>query len=80
MKKLYVLSRNNGDGSSSIVATFNKELIDEMKAKYNSGDLDSEAWADGDGFHYETWNVPDECTPESMGFNELQRKYVFWDE
>ncbi len=44
MKNLYVMSKNNGDGSSSVVATFNKELIDEMEEKYNEGELDCETW------------------------------------
>jgi hypothetical protein len=78
MKTLYILTSNNGDGSSSIRATFDQSLIDEMEEKYNEGELDSECWADGDGFHYETWNVPDECTPESMGFNPLTRDRVFY--
>ena len=80
MKNLYVMSKNNGDGSSSVVATFNKELIDEMEEKYNEGELDCETWADGDGFHYQTWTVPDECTAKSMNFYELNREDVFWDE
>jgi len=80
MKNLYVMSRNNGDGSSSVVATFNKELIDEMEQKYNEDELDSETWGDGDAFHYQTWTVPDECTAKSMKFYELKREDVFWDE
>ena len=80
MKNLYVMSKNNGDGSSSVVATFNKELIDEMEQKYNEGELDSETWGDGDGFHYQTWTVPDECTAKSMKFYEIKREDVFWDE
>lgn len=73
MKKLYILTSNNGDGSSSIHATFDQSLILDMKEMYNNDLLNMERWADGDGFHYETWNLPDECTPESMGFYPLKR-------
>jgi len=79
MKNLYVLTSNNGDGSSSVRATFDAELIQEMEDKYSEGDFDFERWSDGDGFHYSTWTVPDECTPKSMGFNALTRNDVFGD-
>lgn len=79
MKNLYVLISNNGDGSSSIRPTFDKNLVDEMEAKVDEGELDYERWADGDGFHYSVWTVPDECTAESMGFRELKREDVFYD-
>lgn len=79
MKQLYILNRNNGDGSSSICATFDKNLIDEMQTKYDDDELDFETWADGDGFHYDTWTLPDECTPETMGFTPLKRSDVFYD-
>lgn len=71
MKKLYLLTRNNGDGSTSIEATFDESIIDEMENKYDNDELDFETWVDGDGFHYKTLTVPDECTPESMGFIAL---------
>jgi hypothetical protein len=77
MKNLFVLNCNLGDGSSCIKATFDAELIKEMEDKYNIGELEFETWCDGDGFHYETWTVPDECTPENMGFTALTRRYVF---
>lgn len=78
MKNLYILTSNNGDGSSSICATFDEALIQEMEEKYDNGDLDFERWADGDGFHYDIWTVPDECTPETMGFRPLTRDDVFY--
>lgn len=79
MKKLYVLTANNYDGSYSIKSTFDQELINDMEEAYSSrnGTFDYEQFADGDGFNYETWNVPEECTPESMGFRPLERKYAF---
>lgn len=79
MKNLYILISNNGDGSSSVKATFDQALVDEMEQKVDDGQLDYERWADGDGFHYSIWTVPDECTPESMGFRELKRENVFYD-
>lgn len=78
MKKLYILTSNNGDGSSSVRATFDQSLIAEMQEKYDNDELDFERWADGDGFHYSTWRLPDECTPESMGFSPLTRDCVFY--
>lgn len=77
MKNLYVLTSNNGDGSSSVCATFDKALIDEMETRYREGDFDFETWSDGDGFHYSTWTVPNECTPENMGFSPLERDDIF---
>lgn len=78
MKKLYILVSNNGDGSSSVRATFDEKLIEEMENKYDSEELDFERWTDGDGFHYSTWSVPDECSPKSMGFYPLKREDVFY--
>lgn len=77
MKKLYVLTSNNGDGSSSVRATFDEALIEEMEEKYDNDELDPERWCDGDGFHYNVWTVPDECTPETIGFHPLTRNNVF---
>lgn len=78
MKSLYVLCSNNGDGSSSVYATFDKDLIDEMDAKYSDSDsdFDYETWSDGDGFHYDVWTVPDECNAKTMGFSELTRDHA----
>lgn len=77
MKTLYVLTSNNGDGSSSVCATFDANLIAKMDEAYGDGTLDFETWSDGDGFHYSTWTLPDECTPQSMGFSELTDEDVF---
>lgn len=78
MKKLYVLVSNNGDGSSSVQATFDEALVKEMEKRYRSGELDTERWSDGDGFHYTTWTVPDTCTAKNMGIHfPLTREDVF---
>lgn len=68
MKTLYVLPSNNGDGSCTIKYTFNMDWIMAMEEAYSSGeDFDYERWADGDGFHYDSLTVPDECTLKSLG-------------
>ena len=71
MKDLYVLISNGGDGSYYPNYTFNKEWIDKQNAKDAAGDLDYEydLGVDGDGFHYDTLKVPDECTLESLGIH-----------
>lgn len=69
MKKLYVLVSNNGDGSYSANFTMNKKWIDKQQVRYNAGESDYEydVGVDGDGFHYTTLTLPDECTLESLG-------------
>lgn len=77
MKKLYIIISNGGDGSYSVNATFDEALVNDMSEAYDNGEFDYERWSDGDGFHYTTWTVPDECTAKSMGFYELKRSDVF---
>ena len=64
-KPLYVLTRDNGDGSYSTCFTMNTEWIIAQEAR------DDICWpdtgCDGDGFHYKTLQVPEECTLESLG-------------
>ena len=69
MKELFVLVRNGGDGSYSVNYTFNQEWIDEQQRRYDNGECDYEydLGIDGDGFHYDTLMVPDECTLTSLG-------------
>lgn len=69
-KTLYILIRNGGDGSYSTQYTFNKNWIDKLSEKCDAGDPDTEDYWDGDGFHYDTLEVPVSCTPESMGFSD----------
>lgn len=76
MKKLFVLSTNCGDGSSNVYATFDQKLIRKMEKMYEKGTLNFERFCDGDGFHYQTWNLPDECTVESVGFYELTKDKI----
>lgn len=68
MKTLYLVIQNCGDGSNTIQYTFDETLINKMKEMYNKDEL-SDSYMDGDGFHYDTLNVPDECTYESLGIH-----------
>lgn len=67
--KLYILISNNGDGSSSVQFTLDYSVIEKMEKDYDESnpEFDYERWADGDGFHYKTINVPDDSTYESLG-------------
>lgn len=80
MRILYVLVRDNGDGSNTVVATFDGTLIDKMKEAYDNDDLSygMDAYVDGDGLNYDMWTVPDSCTTENMGFCELFEEDVFY--
>lgn len=71
MKKLFVLVCDAGDGSYHPRFTFNQDFISKLEHLYHTGIFDYESgYSDGDGFHYDTLNVPKECTPESMGFKD----------
>ena len=72
MKKLFVMCRNNGDGSYSTRFTFNQAWIDEQQRKSDNFELTEEEYEcgtgiDSEGFHYTVLNVPDECTLETLG-------------
>ena len=67
-KQLFVITGDGGDGSFHAYYTFNKDWIEEREQQYNRGELDYYSiGVDGDGFHYDTLTVPDECTLESLG-------------
>lgn len=72
MKKLYILISDGGDGSYSPRFTMDGEMIERMQEAYVNGEVDCEytPGIDGDGFHYRTLNIPDECTYESLGVHE----------
>ena len=66
-KKLFVLISNDADGSYSTHFTFNEQFIKDLQAKYDSGELEhGDIGVDGDGFHYRTLTVPEECTLQSL--------------
>lgn len=77
MKTLYVLTSDGGDGSRSVHYTFNSLFIQGLNDRSHEMDYD-DLGCDGDGFGYDTLSVPDECTPESMGFSDCA--YEFDDE
>lgn len=77
-KTLYVLVSGGGDGSYYPHYTFNEKFIASMNEKDERGELDYEALGcDGDGFHYDTIQVPVECTCESMGISDVAEDYDF---
>lgn len=70
-KKLYVIVKDGGDGSTYPSFTFNTEFITKVEELCDADIIGyEEGYGDGDGFHYEILYVPDECTPESMGFRD----------
>lgn len=68
-KKLYVLISDGGDGSYSANYTFSTELIQKLEKAADADLMDYEngIGCDGDGFHYDTLSVPEDCTYESLG-------------
>lgn len=64
---LYIIISNSGDGSFSTNYTLDPDVITELESQESDGTLDFERWSDGDGFHYDTINVPDGSTAESLG-------------
>lgn len=71
MKKLFVLVSDSGDGSYHPQYTFSQEWINIQHERRRRGELDHEdIGCDGDGFHYDTLMVPDECTLASLGIQD----------
>ena len=69
-KKLFVLISDGGDGSYNPRFTFNEEWIKKQEVLHQDGKLDYDSLGcDGDGFHYTTLTVPDECTLQSLGIS-----------
>jgi len=71
MKTLYILVGNGGDGSYYPQYTFNAEFIRKLE------EMDTDDFSDGDGFHYDTLNVPDECTLDSLGVSDCAEGFEF---
>lgn len=78
MKKLFIIISDGGDGSYYPQYTMNEELIKKLDLAYDEDRMsyDSGIGCDGDGFHYDTLNIPDECTPESLGISVLDDDYA----
>lgn len=71
-KTLYVLVSNGGDGSYYPRYTLDADLIQKFDEAYSAGRMDGEdIGCDGDGFHYDTIQVPDDATPESLGISVI---------
>lgn len=70
-KKLFILISDGGDGSYYPQFTFNTVLIDKLQKAYNERKMryGYGIGIDGDGFHYDVLNVPEECTLESLGIH-----------
>lgn len=71
MKTVYVLVGNGGDGSSYPQFTMDEEFINQLQMLHDTGVLNYEdGYADGDGFHFETFQVPDDLTMQQMGLRD----------
>lgn len=69
-KKLFVLISDGGDGSYYPHYTFNEAWIKEMEEKDQNNELEYDSiGCDGDGFHYDTITVPEECTLVSLNIH-----------
>lgn len=80
-KTLYVLVSNGGDGSYYPHYTFNADFIAKLNEAEERGMLDYDSLGcDGDGFHYDTIEVPLECTYESMGISDCSYDVDLGDE
>lgn len=64
-KKLFVLITDGGDGSQSANYTMNETFVQELAKRENAES--GEIGVDGDGFHFDTLTVPEDCTLESLG-------------
>ncbi len=83
--KLYIFTADGGDGSyypkftlDPLVVLRLQQAYDEDKMNYENG-----IGVDGDGFHYETINVPDGSTSESLGirsFVDMEYANSFFEE
>jgi len=72
-KTLYVLVSDGGDGSYYPQYTLDPELISKFQTAVDNDRMDYEngIGCDGDGFHYDTIQVPDDATPESLGIDVI---------
>lgn len=69
-KPLYILISNGGDGSYSTNYTLDPALIQKLREAYDNDLMDyDDVGCDGDGFHYDTINVPFDATYESLGIS-----------
>ena len=78
-KNLFIFTKDGGDGSTYPQFTFDQALVDLLQQLHDDDIMDYEnGFSDGDGFHYETLTVPEECTQESLGIRYLlDSEYYF---
>lgn len=77
--KLYVLVCDGGDGSYHPQYILDQKVMDKMNQLDAEGLL-PDGWSDGDGFHLDWINVPDDSTPESLGISVLTMEDLDNDE
>lgn len=77
-KTLYVLISNGGDGSYYPRYTLNPDLMAKLEEAADADKMDYEngIGCDGDGFHYDTIQVPADSTPESLGITVIDDNYA----
>ena len=70
-KPLFLLVSDGGDGSYSISYTLDPETIRLREEAYDRDEYEhGDPGIDGDGFHYDTIQVPVDATYESLGISE----------
>lgn len=75
-KKLFIIVADGGDGSYYPRYTMDAELVERISRLVDNDVLDYDSGlTDGDGFHYSTVTIPDECTPESLGVSMMDSDY-----
>ena len=68
-KKLYIVTKDCGDGSNALEYTFERDAITALENQYNEGDID-ECYMSGDGLQVDELNVPVSCTYDSLGISK----------
>jgi hypothetical protein len=72
-KKLYILISNGGDGSYYPQYVLDFEVLNLIQEAYDQDLVDYESCpgVDGDGFHWDQINIPDDATPDSLGISVM---------
>lgn len=69
--KLHVLVSDGGDGSYYPQYVLDPKVMERLEDMDARGTL-PDGWSDGDGFHSDWINVPDDSTPESLGISVIK--------
>lgn len=77
-KPLFILIADNGDGSFSPYATFDRSLLDTLRQACREWDFNKEACPgyDADGFHYTTYTVPEDVSIASLGARAVESHWL----